>query len=209
MIVKEGSTYNNNSRRLFHFVSISVVSLLYGLSSLTTAILPIVSILATIFISLDLLRLQWEPLNRKAQEWFSWIMRKHEACSISGTSWFLIALVFALSLFTKPVLVFSFLVLAVGDPIASYVGIASTQGKKLGTKTWAGAGAFFLATTLVGGLWLLQTLPPLLAFGCSLLGGAGAAVSEKLVSQMDDNLFIPLVAGGLATLVLNLTTLMV
>jgi len=202
-ITKEGSSYNNNLRRVFHFLSISLLSLAYGLSSLTwAAVLPVINIVALVFIVMDLARLQFDGLNQRVQKWFSWIIRKHECYTISGTSWFLIALVFALSLFTKPILVFSFLVLAVGDPIASYVGIASTHGEKLGQKTWAGASAFFLSTALVGGLWLLQTMPPLLAFGCSLLGGAGAAISERIVSQMDDNLFIPLVAGGLATLLL-------
>ena len=100
----------------------------------------------------------------------------------------------------KVLLVFGFLTLAVGDPIASYVGIASTQGKKLGQKTWAGAGAFFLASSLVGGLWLLQTYSPLIAFTCSACGSFGAAISEKMLNEMDDNLVIPLVASGLAML---------
>ena len=203
-IVKEGPSYNNNLRRVFHFVSISLLSLAYGLSSLTWAtILPVVNIVALSFIVMDLVRLHFDGLNQKVQKWFSWIIRKHECHTLSGTSWFLIALVFALSLFTKPILVFSFLVLAVGDPIASYVGIASTQGKKLGQKTWAGASAFFLSTTLVGGLWLLHSMSPLLAFGCSMLGGAGAAISERIVSQMDDNLFIPIVAGSIAMLLFS------
>jgi len=53
------------------------------------------------------------------------------------------------------------------------------------------------------GLWLLQSLPPFFAFTAAALGCLGAAVSERAITELDDNIVIPLVASGLATASLN------
>lgn len=203
-IEKTGSSYNNNIRRVFHFLSISVVSLVYGLGPWTwESSLPVLSIITLSFIGLDLLRLHLSRLNGLVERHFRFILRKHELHSLSGTSWFFLGAVISLALFPKAVSVFGFLCLAAGDPIASYVGISATQGQKIGQKTWAGCWAFFLISWLVGGLWLLQAYPPLLAFGAAAVGGLGAAVTERALIEVDDNLAVPLVASGLATALFN------
>ena len=201
---KAGSTYHNNLRRVFHFLSISIFSLIYGLSHwpLETT-MSAISIATLLFISADLARLKIERLNIFVQEKLKFLLRKHEYHTLSGSSWFLLSVLISLSLFPKPICVFGFLCLSVGDPVASYVGIASTQGQKIGQKTWAGCWAFFLVSWLVGGLWLLQSFSPFFAFSAAAIGALGSAIAEKTISEIDDNLIIGLVASGLATAWLN------
>jgi len=203
---KSGSSYDNNLRRVFHFLTISVSSLIYGLGPWTwekTA--PVLSIITVSVILMDLIRIHISPLNNLVQRYLSFILRKHEFHTLSGSSWFLLGGIISLALFPKNICVFGFLCLAVGDPLASYVGIAATGGQKIGQKTWYGCWAFFLMTSLVGGLWLLPSYPPHLAFTTAIVGSLGAAITERiLLSTVDDNIAIPLVANGLAMLWLNI-----
>jgi dolichol kinase len=201
---KSGSTYHNNLRRVFHFISISTFSLVFGLGHWSIeASMAAISLAVIGFICADLARLHIKVLNDFIQTRFKLLLRKHEFHSLSGTSWFLLGALISLSLFSKPICVFGFLCLAAGDPTASFVGIASTHGQKIGQKTWAGCWAFFLISWLVGGLWLVQSLPPFFAFGVAAIGSLGAAVAERAITQIDDNLIVPLAASGLATACIN------
>lgn len=201
---KTGSTYNNNLRRVFHFISISIFALIYGLSGWNQEkSMAVISIITIVFICADLTRLHINRFNTFVQNHFKFLLRKHEFHTLSGSSWFFLSALISLSLFAKPICAFGFLCLAAGDPIASFVGIASTQGQKIGKKTWAGCWAFFLISSLVGGLWLLHFFSPFIAFTAAAIGSIGAALIERLLDQIDDNLMIPLVASGLATAWLN------
>lgn len=196
---KSGETYNNNLRRVFHFTAISILALVYGLGPWSPQDLAsTVSIFTLTVILIDLLRLHIESLNEFVQKHFRFILRKHEFYTISGSSWFLLGAIISLMLYSKILSVFGFLCLAAGDPIASYVGISATQGQKIGQKTWHGTGAFFLATWLVGGLWFLRQYSPALAFGSACCGSLGAAITERVLIEFDDNFMVPLVASGLA-----------
>jgi len=201
---KIGNTYHNNLRRVFHFITITIFSLIYGLGPWTVEqSMTYISIGVILFIIADLLRLHVSFLNNFIQKHLKFILRQHEYHSLSGTSWFLLSALISLSLFPKFICTFGFLCLAVGDPLASYIGIASTQGQKIGQKTWAGCWGFFLVSWLVGGLWLLQTVGPFFAFTAAGIGSLGGAITERVINEIDDNLIIPLAASGLATAWLN------
>ena len=203
--IKSDSSYNNNIRRVFHFVSITVLSLIYGLSSWTQAeAAPKLAIITSIFIFMDILRLQVDFLNTWVQNRFKFLLRKHELRALSGTSWFLLGALISLALFPKAVSVFGFLVLAIGDPSASFVGIASTNGQKIGQKTWAGCWAFFLISWLVGSLWLLPHYSIFLTFTMACVGSFFAALAEKFLNDLDDNLIIPVVASGASVALLSI-----
>lgn len=203
MMEKSATSYDNNLRRVFHFLSITITSLIYGLNNWPMEKVTKALCLITLGVILsDLIRLHINILNNLVQKWFGFILRKHEFHSLSGSSWFLLGAIISLSLFPKPISIFGFLCLAVGDPIASYVGISATKGSKIGQKTWHGSVGFILMTWLVGGLWLLRTYSPLTAFCVATIGSIGGAISEKLLTTFDDNFVIPLVASGFALLTL-------
>jgi len=189
-------SYNNTTRRWFHLISISFLALIYGLSSITwQAILPVLSIVALVFISFDMLRTNVPFLNYLVQESFSVLLRKHEFHTISGMSWFLIAALISIITFPKIAVAIGFMYLAVGDPAASHFGIK--YGKtEIGTKSWVGTFAFFFFSCLVGTLWLWAAILPFsLALVVAAISALVAALAEREVSEMDDNLVIPLIAS--------------
>jgi dolichol kinase len=190
------SSYDNNLRRWFHVTSISLLSLIYGLSSLTAqALLFPLTIITLIFISLDLLRIHVKHLNWLVQNTFSFILRKHEFHSLSGTSWFLLAAIICIITFPKMATMLGFLYLAFGDPTASYVGIK--WGKKgVGNKTWIGSLGFFTICVVVGFPWLLALTTWKKALAITAIPALLSAIVERNLDEMDDNLVIPITASG-------------
>jgi len=161
------------------------------------------SIITAVFIASDMLRLQLATLNGLVKSWFGFLLRKHEHEQLSGTSWFLIAAVMSLALFTKPIAVLGFLYLAVGDPLASYVGIRWGK-REPGLKTWTGSLAFFIPCCIIGGFWLYYVAAVGIKMSIIVACNSAmvAALTERVVDQMDDNLAIPLATSCLATLML-------
>jgi dolichol kinase len=201
-MTKSGPTYNNNLRRILHAIVIGGVALAYGLTDYTSdKVMPALSIVTMVFLFADLMRLQSEPLNQIVQKNFSFILRKHEQHSISGTSWFLIAALLSVSLFPKTAVVMGFLFLAIGDPMASYVGIR-WGGKVPGEKTWAGCGAFFITCWLIGSVWLWPYLGIKNVLLYSMICSTFTALAEFWVSEIDDNLVVPIVSATMLTLLL-------
>jgi len=198
-----GSTYDNNLRRWFHLITISIFSLVYGLSALAwETVLPVLGTVAVVGISLDLIRVNVSFLNRLVQNSFSFILRKHEFHSLSGTSWFLLAAVLSIAIFPKIVSSIGFLYLALGDPSASYFGIKYGK-KKIGQKTWTGSFAFFIICWFAGTVWLWIALATFkIAVIVAGISSLLTAIAEREVSEIDDNLVIPLVASGLIALLL-------
>ena len=196
------STYNNSLRRWFHLITISFLALTYGLSSLAWNVVAFpLAVISMTVIGLDLLRLHISHLNWLVQNTFSFILRKHELHSLSGTSWFLIAALFAVILFPKPAVMLGFLYLAFGDPTASYVGIR-WGSKGVGNKTWIGTLGFFIICTLVGFpyLWALTTWDRALAIAS--IPALISAIVERNLDEMDDNLAIPLTASAIFTVLM-------
>lgn len=195
-MAENDSSYDNGLRRWFHLLSISLFSLVYGLTSLTwQTLLPILSAVALVVISFDLLRTHVKFLNYLVQSTFSFLLRKHEFHTISGMSWFLIAALISITIFPKIAAVLGFMYLAIGDPAASYFGIKFGE-TEVGTKSWVGTFAFFACCWAVGTIWLWASVLPLsLAAIVAAISSLVAALAEREVSEMDDNLVIPLIAS--------------
>lgn len=196
------SSYNNNVRRWFHLLTISFLALVYGLSGITaqTILFPL-GIISLFGIGFDLLRLHISRLNSLVQNSFSFILRKHEFHSLSGTSWLLIGAIICIILFPKPAVTLGFLYLAFGDPTASYVGI-KWGGKGVGNKTWIGSLGFFVICTAVGFPCLLVFTTWRKALAIATIPAFISAVVERNLKEMDDNLAIPITASGLIALLM-------
>jgi len=94
---KTGSSYHNNLRRVFHFVSITIFSLIFGLSQWSIErSMAAISIAVILFICADLARLHINWLNELIQTKLKFLLRKHEFHSLSGTSWFLLSALISL-----------------------------------------------------------------------------------------------------------------
>ena len=198
------SSYNNNMRRWFHLITISLLALVYGLSGVTSqAVLFPLGVVSLFVIGFDLLRLHVSRLNWLVQNSFEFILRKHEFHSLSGTSWLLIAAIICIILFPKTAVTIGFLYLAFGDPTASYVGIKWGR-KGVGNKTWIGSLGFFVICTAVGFPCLLAFTTWRKALIVAAVPALISAIVERNLKEMDDNLAIPITAAGLLTLLMSI-----
>jgi len=196
------SSYNNNTRRWFHLITISILALVYGLSGITSqAVLFPLGVTSLFVIGFDLLRLHISHLNWLVQNSFQFILRKHEFHSLSGTSWLLIGAIICIILFPKPAVTLGFLYLAVGDPTASYVGIR-WGNKGVGNKTWIGSLGFFVICTAIGFPCMLAFTAWKTALIVSAVPALISAVVERNLKEMDDNLAIPITASGLIAMLM-------
>jgi dolichol kinase len=109
-----------------------------------------------------------------------------------------LGVIMVLLLFPRYVAYASIAIVAIGDPVAAYVG-NSLGRRHYGRKTWEG----FAAGTFAGFLPTVLLVPP-------IVGAVGATVGMllELTDVADDNLTIPLGSGAvmfLATMILMLT----
>jgi dolichol kinase len=125
-------------------------------------------------------------------------MRACEVNRLSGIPHYLAATILAISIFPKPVAILSILYLALGDPIASLIGILygsegprfasgkSLVGTTAGVLTCALATGLFLKTSPVSSLnWMLLTV----------VGGLAGGLAELVPLEVDDNFSIPVISG--------------
>ena len=140
-------------------------------------------------------RTRW--LNRVFMAMFGPILKPAEATEISGATWFLIAAFFAFYFYGPAIAVPALLFVAVGDPMAALVGMRA-PGPRLWGKSPVGTLAFVGAGMAV---WAILTA---LGFGgwsaAVIVGVVVAAVVELLPIPLDDNLTVPLLAGGVMLL---------
>jgi dolichol kinase len=156
------------------------------------------------FLGFDLIvetaRLRIPAFNEQVLRYWGVFMRSDEVNKFSGTPYYILASMLALAIFPKPVGVLSILFLAIGDPLASLVGILYGKrsirighGKSL-IGTLAGVAACTL-TTLI----FLKVYPVIVSdsawIGLSLIGGLAGGLAELAPFDMDDNFTIPMISG--------------
>lgn len=121
---------------------------------------------------------------------FDQLTREYEADSVAGYALYIFGGTGAALLFPAPAAVAALFMLAIGDPISGMLG----SGELRQVKRPSVLGVMFTVCSLIGAAFV----PPLAA----VIGGAGATVADGVALTVrgrivDDNLTIPLVAGGL------------
>jgi dolichol kinase len=128
-------------------------------------------------------------------------LREHEKNGLIGSSYFIFGALLAIILFPKPVTIASLYILIISDAMAAIVGTG--WGKtRIFAKSLEGSIAFFVSGTIVvllamqdKPLWGESAMQGHLWWG--VLAVVGATVVELFPTGLDDNLTIPLVAGGI------------
>jgi dolichol kinase len=156
------------------------------------------------FIFLDVLR-RVSPLwnARLVDRIFGKISRPAEAHKIPTATYYLLALIIGLLILPQRAIEVGALVLAFGDPAASLAGKTWGRLKLWRDKSLAGTSAFAVVSfVVVGGFLLAMGHGPrsLLIAGAAALVGA---FTELFSTRIDDNFTIPLIAGGVAALLLG------
>lgn len=184
------------ARKAWHFLGVLLILGLYLYLDRNEAIRWI-SVATFIFLSVDILRQHFVFLNEALLKIFAPIMRDHEQHHLSGVSYLLIGVFFIIYFFSKEVVTLALLFLAIGDPLASLVGLHFGKDKLIGHKSLQGSFAAFLACTILAALYYYsQNMMVERILIVSLLSGLIGAVAELIpVGPLDDNLTFPILSS--------------
>lgn len=157
------------------------------------------------FILLEVFRRVSATFNEKlVKRIFAKISRPHESHQVPAATWYALAIFLGVAFMDKHPIELGILVLAVGDPVASFTGKTWGKNKIWRQKSLAGALGFQASATVIGMLFLVNVvgLAWLPALGIASAAAFVGAVTELLSDRLDDNFTIPLAVGGFAMLLL-------
>lgn len=180
-------------RKLWHFLGVMLISLIYYRVSHSTAI-QLMALAAALFTTLDLLRKQLPTLNQIMLSLFMPIMRESERQNIAGTTYLLNGVLITMLFFPKPIVLLTLLLLGTADPMASFVGLKYGRDKIFGHKSLQGCLAAFLVSTVIVFVFFLitNTMTDRIMI-VSLLAGLVSTFSELIpLQKIDDNFTFPL-----------------
>lgn len=187
-------------RKIFHVIGVSCAGLTYALTNVNPIEGALVLLFfASIFVTADVLRFYIPALNKKVKKDLGMLMRDYELDGISGASWFLLSGIMTILLFPKIAAALGMMYLAVGDPVASYVGVTRGRIKIPGNKSLEGSLALFGVCAVLGTGMLVGLTQ--LSFGMAVLVGSvsalAAAFAEWLpIKKLDDNFLMPPVTAA-------------
>ena len=187
-------------RKLYHLLGgIGLLSLYYILGR--EHALMFYAVFFLIALGLDLTRLKIPAVNQFVFTRFGSFIRKNEEHKLTGTAPYILGIGLSLYAYSPEVATAAICFLAFGDVAATTAG--ERYGKtKIGDKSLEGSAAFIIAA-LVSGLFL-QLIGVYLATGVVILGAFIAAGVELMPLPANDNLAIPIVAGGAMELIMRL-----
>jgi len=177
------------TRKIVHLSTLSI-PIGYALTQEETALMILLSLFLG-FLSVDLLRHFHRGIASLFEKYFFGnVLREREKGTFMGSTYFLFSSILTLLFFPKPIAIASLLILILSDTCAALVGKGVGKIRIYG-KTLEGSIAFLLSSLVIVGFYPdLDRLP-------GILGALGATVVELLPIKVDDNLTIPLVAGGI------------
>ena len=144
-------------------------------------------------LGMELARFKVEWLNQCLVRRFAPLLKADEDRRITGATYMVIAGLIAFLLFDTVVAVSAMLFLAFGDPVAALVG-RRMPGPRLFGKSPVGTAAFLVVSLLIVAVLVGSGRFPY--HWALLVGAAVAALVELAPVPPDDNLTIPLAAGG-------------
>lgn len=153
---------------------------------------------SALFVAVETARLRSKPVRCFLEKLFSPIIRSKEANTYTGACWTTLGALSAFLFFGyKPQVVNAAIAyMTIGDAVSAVTGKAwgrhpyFVMGQK---RTWEGSLAGFAAALACG--WFLG-LPPI----ALILGAAAFSVADNIPLPPNDNLWIPLVTGGVLVL---------
>ena len=187
------------TRKIWHMTMGLVIISCYMSGMAQGTALMILAPLLLWSVSMEVIRLRNPSINEKCVRFFGPVIRSHEVNKVSGMPYYIASSIFAIAVFPKPVAILSLLYLALGDPLASLVGILYSQRSvKIfnGSKSLHGTAAGYLVCAVATWIYLRSTgMYGLDLIRLTLLGGFAGALAELLPLELDDNFTIPVVSG--------------
>ncbi len=184
------------ARKLWHFAGVSLMWLTFLLLG-PEICRPLMLTVAVLFTGFEMARLKRPVLNQWVHRNFAPLMRGNESQNFSGMTYLFWGAVCLVWLFPSPIVSLSLLFLAVGDPVASAVGIKWGKDRIYGKKTLQGFLACFACCMLVTAIFCFANniLVDRLVI-VSVAGGVLGAGSETFnLSDIDDNFCMPVMSA--------------
>lgn len=176
-------------RKIMHTYPIAI-PIVYHYISRETALMILIPI-GAVYVFFDIFRHFHQGFKRVFDRIItSRFLREQEKHGLIGSSYFIFGAVLSIVLFPKPVAIASLYILIICDATAGIVGSAWGRIRIFG-KTLEGSIAFFISGMIFVGFTMWDNL----LWGT--LAVIGGALVELLPTGLDDNLTIPLVAGGI------------
>lgn len=178
-------------RKLTHVIGILIMVTLHHFFSLQTCWM-ILLFGGVPLLMLDIFRHKVAYLQTLTLKMFGGIMRRREVRGISGTTYLLVGTAVILAIFPHNIVALSLLFLALGDPVASFVGVKYGSLKIVGKKTLEGSLAAYAVCCVVA--FCFYSWKELMVehiYIVSLLSGFVGAVSEIIPLKIDDNFVQP------------------
>lgn len=202
-VLKQKRSLPHSLRRVYHLGMGLFCFLLYAFWLEKETAIYWVAVLGGPLICFDFLRLNSYRVRHWVLRNFGPLMRRNEILQVSGNTFFILGLFCAVAFFSKPIALLSILYLAVGDPLAAYVGTRFGR-----TKLWSGkslegslanALSGFIVTSVFFAFYLGKPSAVVLISG---VAGAYVSTSSELAPlEIDDNLSIPLLSAIQLTLI--------
>ncbi|MBI4198981.1 MAG: hypothetical protein HY535_00710 [Chloroflexi bacterium] len=183
-------------RRLFHMAAASlfpVLALVLARDMLLTLLLGT----ATLMVGAEALRVAFPRFNALFRQAFRGLMRAEEERHVTGATYVLLGTLACFALFPRDLAILAVLFVALGDPAAALVGRRFPRGRVFGKSPW-GSLAMVATGLAVGGL--LHAAGAVEFHWIMAVGAVVATAAELLPLPLDDNLRVPLLAGGAMTL---------
>lgn len=178
-------------RKLTHVFGILLMVLIHHFVSLRTCWIVMLAGGVPLLL-LDVLRHRVAVLQTFSLKVFGGIMRRREVRGITGTTYLLVGTALILAIFPHNIVALSLLFLALGDPLASFVGVKYGSLKIVGKKTLEGSLAAYAICCLVA--FCFYSWKQLMVehiYIVSLLSGFIGATSEVIPLKIDDNFVQP------------------
>jgi len=130
------------------------------------------------------------------------VLKQDKRFQATGTTYFLIASLAVFLFFDKHVAITSLLFVSIGDLMAAIIG--EQYGKPiLSNKSLEGSFACLVSCLLIG--MLMTRISPSITLEVAMVGAVSATIVELLPIPIDDNLTIPLISGGIMTLIMYIS----
>ncbi len=184
------------ARKIWHFLGVLTVAVLFHNLTHSTA-LQFLIFFGTFFIFIDVSRLMYEPLNKRAVAIMKPFMRDNERNNLAGVTYLIVGVFILVLIFDSRIVTLSLLFLAFADPIASYFGIRYGKDKIFGRKSFQGTLAAFLTCLVIAAIFYYskQLMTERLIIVSVLSALAGALAEAIPVAKLDDNLVMPVVSA--------------
>jgi dolichol kinase len=142
-------------------------------------------------IALDVLRIHERRVRTIFRRFFGELIRQHEALSLLGSTYLLLAALIAIEVFPQPIAAVALGFTVLGDATSALVGRAWGR-HRIFSKSWEGAAGCLTACLL----WAAcVTTAAGLPWPVTIAGAVVATIVEVLPIPLDDNLGITLAAG--------------